>query len=67
LTRRSKSESGGFCADGFGDGAGLAFSEGKIEFSVSQSSAGRAGEPIKMMLLLGKSRKNFLSKKGLVV
>ncbi len=42
-TRVSKSERGGFCADGFGEGAGLAFSEGKIEFSVSQSSEGKGG------------------------
>ena len=27
--------------DGFDEGAGLAFSEGKIEFSVSQSSVGK--------------------------
>jgi hypothetical protein len=40
-TWESKSERGGFCADGFGEGAGLAFSEGKIEFSVSQSSVGK--------------------------
>jgi len=40
--RASKSERG-CCADGFGEGAGLAFSEGKIEFSVSQSSEGKGG------------------------
>jgi hypothetical protein len=64
----SKSERGGFCADGFGEGAGLAFSEGKIEFSVSQSSVGKGQDgPADMMLLLVGSRKNFLPKKGLVV
>src|SRR5882762_9875899 len=44
-TRASKSERGGFCADGFGEGAGLAFSEGKIGFSVSQSSVGKGEGP----------------------
>src|ERR1700722_543960 len=43
-TRASKSERGGFCAGGFGEGAGLAFSEGKVAFSVSQSSVGKGEE-----------------------
>jgi hypothetical protein len=46
----------------------LAFSEGKVEFSVSQSSVGKSGDrPPNMMLLPVGSRKNFLPKKGLVV
>src|SRR6266478_1374958 len=64
-TRASKSERGGFCAGGFAEGAGLAFSEGKIEFSVSQSGVGKGeGAASQHDAPPGWIKKEFSTEKG---
>src|SRR5712671_8026073 len=64
-TRASKSERAGFCADGFTEGAGLAFSEGKMEFSVSQSSVGKGqGRASQHHAPPGWIKKEFSTEKG---